>query len=147
VNSSTRYYLENFSHSQADEVTSLNDADAAIIKLSTPHEDLHPNFFFGSRQQEGDIDFKPTLQVAKRIKALSKKVPTIAVIQMSRPAVVDLGVSDDLMINAISSQIETEGTLPFELPRSMHAVRSQRPDFPSDSENALFQVGTDYKKQ
>jgi beta-glucosidase len=157
VNSSTRYYLENFSHSQADEVTSLNDADAAIIKLSTPHEDLHPNFFFGSRQQEGDIDFKPTLQVAKRIKALSKKVPTIAVIQMSRPAVVtdiindldglyvDLGVSDDLMINAISSQIETEGTLPFELPRSMHAVRSQRPDYPSDSQDALFQVGADYK--
>ena len=157
VNSSTRYYLENFALSPGDEVTSLNDADAAIIKLSTPHQDLHPNFFFGSRQQEGDIDFKPTLHAAKRVRALSEKMPTIAVIQMSRPAVVtdiindldglyvDLGVSDDLMISAISSQIDTEGTLPFELPRSMHAVRSQRPDYPSDSQDALFQVGADYK--
>ena len=159
VNATTRYHLENFGLSQEDDVTGLNEADAAIIKLSTPHEALHPNFFFGSRQQEGDIDFKPTLQVAKKVKALSKKMPTIAVIQMSRPAVVtdivddldglyvDLGVSDDLMINVICSQLETEGTLPFELPRSMHSVRSQRPDLPSDSKDALFPLGADYKKQ
>ncbi len=157
VDANVRYHLENIDSATVSTVKNPDEADATIIKLSTPHEVLHPNFFFGSRQQEGDLDFKPEHQDTKKIKALCEKMPTIAVIQMSRPAIVtdiiddldglyvDLGVSDDLMINAIVNQCETEGRLPFELPRSMQATRDQRPDLPSDSKDPLFQIGTDYK--
>ncbi|WP_260146941.1 glycoside hydrolase family 3 C-terminal domain-containing protein [Streptomyces sp. CEV 2-1] len=34
-----------------------------------------------------------------------------------------------------------EGRLPFELPRSMEAVRASRPDVPDDTENPLFPHG------
>lgn len=153
-----KIYLENIETMSPDK-TDEDNADIAIIRLSTPHQQLHPNFFFGSRQQEGDIDFKADGNDTQRMQALSKKMPTIAVIQMSRPAIianiiddldglyVDLGVSDDILIDTIVKGLETEGTLPFELPCSMQAVIDQRPDLPADSQNPTFSVGSDYRSE
>ncbi len=149
-------YLENISAAAGD-ATSLDEADVAIIRLSTPHQMLHPHFFFGSRQQEGDLDFKPNAQATNRLKALSSQLPTIAVLQMSRPAVitdiidqldgvyVELGVADDLLLSTILEGLDTEGRLPFELPVSMAAVKNQRSDLPCDSENPLFPIRSDYR--
>ncbi|MFT6434266.1 MAG: beta-glucosidase [Candidatus Azotimanducaceae bacterium] len=152
----SKFYFENIDTASAHN-TAEGTADIAIIRLSTPHQQLHQNFFFGSRQQEGDIDFKAEGEDTQRLQALSKLMPTIAVIQMSRPAViadiidgldglyVDLGVSDDLLIDAIVERQDTEGTLPFELPCSMQAVMDQRPDLPSDSHDPTFTIGSDYR--
>jgi beta-glucosidase len=149
-------YLENISAAAGD-ATSLDEADVAIIRLSTPHQMLHPHFFFGSRQQEGDLDFKPNAEATNRLQALSSQLPTIAVLQMSRPAVitdiidqldgvyVELGVADDLLLSTILEGLDTEGRLPFELPVSMAAVKNQRSDLPCDSENPLFPIRSDYR--
>ena len=151
-----KIYLENINAAVEDSCP-LAEADVAIIRLSTPHQMLHPNFFFGSRQQEGDIDFKPEAEDTLRLQALSSQVPTIAVLQMSRPAIitdiidqldgvyVDLGVADDVLLTAIIEGQDTEGRLPFELPSSMAAVEQARSDLPCDSKDPLFSIRSDYR--
>lgn len=41
----------------------------------------------------------------------------------------------------IFGQFNPGGKLPFEMPRSMEAVRAQKEDVPYDSENPLFPFG------
>jgi len=132
-------------------------ADVAIIRLETPSETLHPHFFFGSRMAEGDMDFKPDSDAMQQVKKTAAELPTIGVIQMPRPAVltglmdfldgvyVDLGVADEILLQVILEGQETEGRLPFELPSSMEAVRSQRPDLPCDSQDPLFPIRGDWR--
>jgi beta-glucosidase len=139
--------------------TALDAADAAVIRLTTPHQSLHPNHFFGSRQQEGDIDFKDASQEFIELRALAARVPTTAVIQMSRPAIVasllplldglyvDFGVADELLLDTLIDGTDTQATLPFELPSSMDAVRRQRADLPCDSEAPTFRCGTDFSSR
>ena len=159
ISANAKLYLENFGKPAGSSTNKVEDADVAIIRVATPYETLHPNFFFGSRQQEGDIDFKSTSSDTSKIRELTKSLPTIAVIQMSRPAIItdiiddldgiyiDLGISDDVLLEAITNELDTEGTLPFELPRSMEAVREQQPDLPSNSEDPLFAFGENYKSK
>jgi beta-glucosidase len=135
----------------------LDDADAAVIRLNSPSEMLHPRHFFGSRQQEGDIDFKENSVEFQTLRELAARLPVTAVIAMSRPAIltnlidlvdgvyVDLGVAEDIVLEILTQQHETEAKLPFELPSSMESVEAQRSDLPADSENPLFALGSDYR--
>lgn len=101
-------YLDGFDAetSVAGGVTTSAEADVIIARIGTPHQVLHPNHFFGARQQEGEIDYKPDNSDRTRLEALAMLALTIAVVGMSRPAVladiidqvdglfVELGVSD-----------------------------------------------------
>jgi len=137
----------------------LEKADAAVVRLSTPQQALHPNHFFGRLQQEGDIDFKEGCAELAELDALAARVPTTAVIQMSRPAIVanlllrvdglyvDFGIADDLLLDTLTEGRDTDATLPFELPSSMDAVRRQRADLPCDSDAPTFRCGTNYRSR
>jgi len=135
----------------------VDAADAAVIRLSAPHQVLHPNHFFGRLQQEGDIDFKEGSNELTEVRSLAARAPTTAVIQMSRPAIVanllplldglyvDFGVADDILLDVLTGSGEADATLPFELPSSMEAVRGQRADLPCDSDAPTFRCGTNYR--
>ena len=132
----------------------LDAADAAVVRLPTPQQVLHSNHFFGRLQQEGDIDFKEGSAALAELEALAARVPTTAVIQMSRPAIVtnllplvdglfvDFGVADEVLLDTLTEGRDTDATLPFELPSSMEAVRRQRADLPCDSDAPTFRCGT-----
>jgi len=78
-------------------------------------------------------------------------VPTIVVIYLDRPAVIpaivdsasaviaDYGASDRAVAEVLFGIAKPEGSLPFELPSSMEAVRNQYEDVPADSESPLFE--------
>jgi hypothetical protein len=51
------------------------------------------------------------------------------------------GASYAALLGALTGRIAPRGRLPFELPRSMDAVRASRPDVPSDTEDPLYPVG------
>jgi beta-glucosidase len=127
-------------------------ADAAIVRISTPHQLLHPGYFFGSRQNEGDLDFKdgdPGLQV---IRTASANVPVIVAIYLDRPAILtnivgyasailaNFGATDRALFDALTGRVAPKGRLPFELPRSMESVRKQRSDTPHDSGDPLYPI-------
>ena len=41
-------------------VATMGEAEYAIVRLAAPHQNLHPGYFFGSRQHEGDLDSRPS---------------------------------------------------------------------------------------
>jgi beta-glucosidase len=137
----------------------IDAADAAVIRLSAPHQPLHPNHFFGRLQQEGDIDYKEESDELIEVRSLAARLPTTAVIQMSRPTIVanllplldglyvDFGVADDILLDVLTGADEPDATLPFELPSSMDAVRGQRADLPCDSDAPTFRCGTNYRSR
>ncbi len=128
-------------------------ADAAIVRLSTPHQLLHPNFAAGRVQHEGALDFRdgdPDFEAVKRIGAA---VPTIAIVHLDRAAVLtalrphvavlagDFGATDAAVADALAGRIRAEGRLPLELPSSMEAVEKQRPELSDDTGEPLYPFG------
>ncbi|WP_216322806.1 glycoside hydrolase family 3 protein [Deinococcus aestuarii] len=134
-------------------VTTPGEADVAIIRAEAPFQTLHPNYFFGSRYHEGDLDFKDGHPAYEAFKAAAAQVPTILTVYLDRPAILtnvkdragaligNFGVSDANLFRMLTGQARPEGKLPFELPSSMEAVRAQKPDLPSDSAAPLYPYG------
>ena len=126
------------------------EADVAVIRTATPHQVLHPGFFFGARQHEGDLDFKADhadLQLLQKL-----KIPAVVAIYLDRPAILtnivplagailaNFGATDDALFDALAGRVAPQGKLPFELPRSMDAVRRQRSDTAHDSADPLYKL-------
>lgn len=132
----------------------LKDADFALIRTSTPYEQPHANYFFGSRHQEGSLAFVDGNPDYEAIKAAADaKVPTILTVYLARPAILtnvkdkvdvligNFGVSDAALFAVLTGQAKPEGRLPFELPSSMAEVLMQAPDLPDDTANPLYPFG------
>jgi beta-glucosidase len=52
------------------------------------------------------------------------------------------GVSDEALFDVLLGKHAPTGKLPFELPSSMEAVRTQLEDVPADSKAPLFPMGS-----
>lgn len=134
-------------------VDDASQADVAVLRIKAPFQRLHPTYFFGGFQHEGDLDFKDDDSTFALVRATAAKVPTIVVVYLDRPAILtplvplvrtliaDFGASDDALFDALTGRERPVGRLPFELPRSMDAVRAQKPDVPHDSPSPLYPVG------
>ncbi|OYU70822.1 MAG: beta-glucosidase [Alphaproteobacteria bacterium PA2] len=133
------------------------EATAALIRLSTPYQTLHPTFFFGSRQHEGDLDFKDDNPDLAFLRSLPSGLRKIIVIHLDRPAVLtniapladglyaEFGASDEAMLDVVTGRATAGGRLPFSLPRSMEDVRKRRWDTPDDDPDPLFANGFSVK--
>ncbi len=127
------------------------EADYAILRLKAPSQPLRGAGFLGMLFPSGDLDFKH--EEKSEILELFNKVPVIVDIYLGRPAVIpeieagssgliaNFGSSDEALLDIIFGDFSPQGKLPFELPSSMEAVRNQKEDVPSDSENPLFKFG------
>jgi beta-glucosidase len=127
-------------------------AQVAILRIAAPHENLHPGFFFGSKQQEGSLDYKEDSPDLALVLDASRFVPTVVVITLDRPAILtqvkakatalvgEFGASDTAVLDVLTGKAGPEGRLPFELPSSMAAVEAQQPDAPHDSGNPLYPI-------
>ncbi len=134
-------------------VDKLEDADLALIRAVAPFELLHPNYFFGARQHEGDLGFKDGNADYEAIKAVSAKVPTVVTIYLDRPAILtnvkdkvaamlgNFGVSDAALFDVLTGKVAPQGRLPFELPSSMAEVKAQAEDTPYDTKAPLYKFG------
>lgn len=129
------------------------EADLAIVRIDAPFERLHPNHFFGARQNEGRLDFRPEDPAYQAVvKARAARRSAVAV-NLDRPAIltglrdkVDMlvatfGASDAAVLDVVAGQARAEGRLPFELPSSMTAVEAQDPAAPDDSAAPLYPRG------
>lgn len=135
----------------AEVVPAPEQADFAILRLDTPWVPIGEEGSFAYGFHHGDLDFKD--QAKADILSLLERVPTIVVLYLDRPAVIpeisaaaaallgEYGADDRAVLNVIFGQARPEGRLPFELPRSMEAVRNQKADVPYDSQNPLYPFG------
>lgn len=132
-------------------VNDPREADLAILRLETPCVPVETKNPFARGFHHGDLDFQG--QAKAEILSLLESMPTIVVLYLDRPAVIpeisaqavallaDYGASDNAVLDVIFGNARPEGKLPFELPRSMEAVRNQKADTPYDSENPLYPFG------
>lgn len=126
------------------------DADVALVRLDTPSERPHPFNFFGSRQNEGRLDFRKGEAGYELVRELSTKTVVAVALFADRPAVlgpvndlasailVNFGVSDTALLDVVTGRLAARGRLPFELPSSMAAVEAQDPALADDSRNPLY---------
>jgi beta-glucosidase len=125
-------------------------AGVVVARISSPFEP-RDNFFLESGMQQGSLDLEPA--VVSRIHDLAARHPVVLVVTLVRPAiltsvadaisalVVDFGASDEAVLRVLTGEVLTEATLPFELPRSMEAVRRSLPDVASDTDAPLYPIG------
>lgn len=134
-------------------VATAREADFALVRLNAPYQQPHMNYFFGSRHQEGDLDFKDGNADFEAFKSAAKEVPTIVTVYLARPAILtgirdqasailgNFGASDEALFDVIEGKQKAEGKLPFELPSLMAEVLAQKSDVPHDTLNPLYPIG------
>jgi beta-glucosidase len=125
------------------------DADLAVLRLRTPHEErpgLFESFFHSGSPAFPEDELKEILR-------LLDAVPTLVCVNLERPAVLpeitakaaalvaDYGASDTALLDVAFGRARAQGRLPFELPRSMAAGEASRPDVPDDAEDPVFPYG------
>jgi beta-glucosidase len=148
-----RLYLEGVSKDVAsrygDVVGDPTDADIALLRLKAPYEPRPGGF--EAMFHAGSLEF-PTEQRDHHA-AICSAVPTIVDVYLDRPAVLtDLagqaaallgsyGSSDEAFLDVIFGIAQPEGSLPFDLPRSMAAVEASRSDVPFDTVDPIFRFG------
>lgn len=126
-------------------VERIDDADVALVRASTPFERLHPFHFFGARQNEGRLDFRPGDPDYDAVRAASAAVPVIVALFADRPPVLaalephsraillNFGISDSALLDVVTGKVEARGQLPFQLPPSAASVERQNPALPDDA--------------
>ena len=127
------------------------EADEAIVRIQAPYYLRDTGIFLEKMFHTGDLDFTP--EALRPIIDLCTNTPTIVDIYLDRPAVIpeinaasaaligSFGSDDAALCDIIFGRVSPSGTLPFELPSSMAAVRAQKEDVPYDSLNPLYPFG------
>ncbi|NNJ88862.1 MAG: glycoside hydrolase family 3 protein [Eudoraea sp.] len=131
-------------------VNSADEADVIIKRLTTPYDprtgSIVERFF-----HQGRLYY--TQEELNEILLLISKKPTIAVVNLERPAILteineasgamiaEFGTSDEVLAELLFGKMVPEGKLPFELPSSWEAVLEQKEDVPYDSKDPLYQYG------
>lgn len=127
------------------------DAEVVVVRIASPFEP-RDDYFLESGMQQGSLDLADS--DVSTIIELAKRRPTVLVVTLTRPAiltpvadavsalVVDFGASDEAVLATLQGRVAAEGVLPFELPRSMEAVKQSLPDVASDTVSPLFAVGS-----
>jgi beta-glucosidase len=134
-------------------VTRAEEADVALVRLGTPSERPHPFHFFGSRQNEGRVDFRPGEAGHDLVTELRGKTKVAIALFADRPAVlgpvntmasailVNFGVSDAALLDVATGKLAAKGRLPFEFPSTMDAVTKQDPAVSDDTRKPLYRAG------
>ncbi|MFG2592319.1 glycoside hydrolase family 3 C-terminal domain-containing protein [Streptomyces sp. NPDC048438] len=133
----------------ADVVQNPADADLALLRIGTPFEPRTGTF--EQYLHAGRLDF-PSDRL-QEILDLLDTVPTVVAIHLERPAVIPeianraaallgvFGADDRALLDVLFGRAQPEGRLPFQLPRSMEAVRNGRPDVPQESGDPVLPFG------
>ena len=148
-----RLYVEGI----AEEVASLYgevvgnpaDADVALLRLKAPYEPRPGGF--EAMFHAGSLEFPVTER--DHHAEICSIVPTIVDVYLDRPAVLpDLvrdaaalfasyGSSDEAFLDVVFGDAQPEGSLPFDLPRSMTAVVASRSDVSFDTADPVLRFG------
>ena len=125
------------------------EADIAVLRLQAPYEQRAT--FFENFFHAGSLDFPA--EIIAHVAGIAAQVPTVVDVFLDRPAILgpivdaahavvaNWGVSGAALLDVLSGAAPAQGTLPFDVPRSMAAVEASRPDVPFDTEDPLFRFG------
>ena len=130
-------------------VATPEEADVAIVRLQAPFEP-RSDLFLEAWFHQGGLDFPPGLVV--RLQRIAAVCPLLIDVNCHRPAIltplvdvasaltVSYGTGDGPYADAVTGRVRPLGRLPFDLPRSMDAVRAHPEDQPG-FDDPLFPFG------
>ncbi|RDW77159.1 hypothetical protein BP6252_05212 [Coleophoma cylindrospora] len=137
------------SKSNIELVSNPSDADLALLRLRCPYEPRPGGF--EKKFHAGSLAYSPS--EVSRLQTIFSSCPTIIDVYLDRPAVipeiaanctallVNYGAEVSAFIDVVFGKASPEGKLPFDLPRSMDAVKASRSDVPYDTADAVFKFG------
>ncbi|KAI0885857.1 glycoside hydrolase family 3 protein [Annulohypoxylon maeteangense] len=151
----TKFYVEGFNATYITSrnysvVTSVEDADYALLRLAAPYEPRPGGF--ESMFHAGSLEFSDE-EKTRQAAIYAAGVPTVVDMMLDRPAAVpevaegatamlaSFGSSSDAFLDVIFGLAEPEGKLPYDLPRSNEAVEAGMEDVPFDTKNPVFKYG------
>lgn len=136
---------------RAEVVATPAQADAAVLRMTAPWEERGGPGSIETYFHAGSLAF-PQAEIG-RVRAICEQVPTIVDVYLDRPAIlaglaaaaatliVNFGSTDEAFARVLFGELEPHGTLPFDIPSSMHAVEASRPDVPFDTAEPTFRFG------
>jgi beta-glucosidase len=149
-----RVYVTGLDETALPETVTLagtpDEADVAVVRIRAPFEPRNGNFI-EALFHAGPLAFAGD-DIAWLLE-LMRRVPTVVDIYLDRAAVIpevadgaaallaSFGATDTALLEIVLGHAAPGGSLPFELPSSMDAVRRQLPDVPYDSDDPLFAFG------
>jgi len=125
-------------------------ADVALLRLHAPWEKRN-TYFLEDKYHAGSLEF-PAEEIAA-IRDVTELLPTVIDVYLDRPAIltdvadiasallVNYGATDAAFLDVVFGAAQPLGRLPFEIPRSMEAVRASREDVAGDTTDPLFPFG------
>jgi beta-glucosidase len=125
------------------------ESDIALLRLKAPYEPRPGGF--EAMFHAGSLEF-PAVDRDHHA-SISSVVPTIVDVYLDRPAVLthlvrdaaavlgSYGSSDEAFLDVVFGAAQPQGSLPFDLPRSMAAVQASRSDVPFDTTDPIFRFG------
>lgn len=150
---SAKVYAEGFSPAASACISNLvltpEEADVAVVRLVTPWETVGKGEF-AKRFHHGSSAFGP--ETLSRVAELASKVPVVVEVFADRPPILGT-INDDAAAVMFSFGIDPialvdvlyghspKGKLPFDVPRSMEAVKESRTDMPFDTKDPLYRFG------
>jgi len=148
-----RLYVEGVSAEVASRygqvVSDPAESDIALLRLKAPYEPRQGGF--EAMFHAGSLEF-PAVDRDHHA-SISSVVPTIVDVYLDRPAVLthlvrdaaavfgSYGSSDEAFLDVVFGAAQPQGSLPFDLPRSMAAVQASRSDVPFDTTDPIFRFG------
>jgi beta-glucosidase len=130
-------------------VATPEEADLAIVRLQAPFEP-RSDLFLEAWFHQGSLEFPPGLVV--RLERIAAHCPLLIDVNCDRPAILTplldvasaltltYGTGDGAYADAVTGRVPPIGRLPFDLPRSMDAVRAHPEDQPG-FDDPLFPCG------
>jgi beta-glucosidase len=148
-----RLYVEGVSAEVASRygqvVSDPAESDIALLRLKAPYEPRQGGF--EAMFHAGSLEF-PAVDRDHHA-SISSVVPTIVDVYLDRPAVLthlvrdaaavfgSYGSSDEAFLDVVFGAAQPQGSLPFDLPRSMAEVQASRSDVPFDTTDPIFRFG------
>ena len=126
------------------------DAEVVVVRIAAPFEP-RDHYLLESAFHAGSLEFADS--DVERIRQLAAVAPVIVVVHLERPAllapvlpsaaavVAVYGSSDAAVLEALTRTGAARGVLPFDIPRSIDAIRAARSDVPGDTADPLFRAG------
>lgn len=131
-------------------VDTPEEAELAVVRVPAPF-DPRDDLVLEAHFHQGSLDFRPGL--VARLRRIAGQVPLVLDVNLERPAIItpllefadtilgNFGASPTALVDVLTGESAHRGRLPFDLPRSMAAVRAGRSDVPGDTVDPLFRAG------
>ncbi|WP_292651038.1 glycoside hydrolase family 3 N-terminal domain-containing protein [Nocardioides sp.] len=127
-----------------------DDADVIVVRTKAPFEP-RDTYMLEASFHAGSLEFSPEFE--HRLREYRALAPVILAVRLDRPAILEpliphcsalvaeFGASDAALLDVLTGQVPAEGKLPFDVPRSMAAIETSRPDAAGDTVRPLLLEG------